>query len=543
MIRRTPARGTVLAVALTATLALSLALAASASAFFTGYPAYSTYSPSPIDIPDNATLANPLEAQVAAPGTITNVRVYLLGLTHQNVTDLDIMIESPAHKFVYLTSDACNGVAFTDFGYTFDDSNPAPLGTGNGSCGTTAVQPTNYGSPDTWTTAPGAAPTLTLSTFNGDLPSGTWRLHIADDAAVDLGSIRGFLLDVDTTEPDATQIPLPTVTEPSKGPGDALTFTLAGQPSPIGDLNVNIFGFKHTYIDDVTMVLQSPSGKSMLLMTQSCGSADANDFAWTFDDEAATQMPPETDPSCAAGAAFQPSNFSAASSVPGAPVAPYAISLASFDGENPNGVWKLYPYDTTGGDVGYIKGFSVSSTLPIPPAIVAAPKTVSPSNPTFTFKAAGKKISASARVTLTGTGITAADCVGSATSLFQAKKVVKKGTKKTTRLIKVTSVNSALTFVGGSCGFDIKAKIPAKYAGTKLPLTVSHAANAQLAAFTGKSTEKIKKPKVKKSSAVTAARPGAFALQPRDAPLTESTILITGASDGLGRATAIRLPR
>ena len=89
-----------------------------------------------------------------------------------------------------------------------------------------------------------------------------------------------------------------------------------------------------------------------------------------------------------------------------------------------------------------------------------------------------------------GSGIAAADCTGTATSLFQLKKA--------TKFIKVTSVNSPLTFLKGSCGFDIKAKVPRKYAGTKLTLTVSHVATAQLAAFTGKSTEKIKKPKALK---------------------------------------------
>jgi subtilisin-like proprotein convertase family protein len=142
----------------------------------------------------------------------------------------------------------------------------------------------------------------------------------------------------------------------------------------ITDVNVALFGYGHTFPDDVGVLLVGPQGQKALLMSDVGGSNDVNDVGVGFDDESSISLPDEgqitdtqykptqgtspTDP----GHVVQPTFPSPA------PAGPYATSLSAFDGTNPNGIWDLYIVDDSGQDVGQVAGgWSLFITTDGPP--------------------------------------------------------------------------------------------------------------------------------------------------------------------------------
>lgn len=110
-----------------------------------------------------------------------------------------------------------------------------------------------------------------------------------------------------------------------------------GQHFCIGDVNVTL-DLTHTYVGDLVVTLQSPSGKLVTLHDRSGGSSE--NLQLTYDDEG---TPPEG---------------------PG--------TLADFDRESPLGQWTLTVSDEAGGDTGTLNGWALR-ILPLgdvcPPAV------------------------------------------------------------------------------------------------------------------------------------------------------------------------------
>jgi len=116
-----------------------------------------------------------------------------------------------------------------------------------------------------------------------------------------------------------------------------LTITNGGQ---IQDLNlVNVSG-THTWISDLSFILQSPQGTQVEVMAQSCGSED--DFNLSFDDEATSSFwpcPPTN------GGSYLPSQ-----------------ALSAFDGQNSTGTWRLLIIDHGVGDSGVLNSWGLALT-------------------------------------------------------------------------------------------------------------------------------------------------------------------------------------
>jgi subtilisin-like proprotein convertase family protein len=136
--------------------------------------------------------------------------------------------------------------------------------------------------------------------------------------------------------------------------------------------NVTINGLSHTWSDDVDILLQSPSGQNVILMSDigNAGAFSGNNY--TFDDAAAAM--PATAAAPPSGT-YKPTNFVGLIGVepdnwpapgPGSVAQPNP-TLSSFTG-NMNGTWKLFVFDDAAGDQGTIAGgFSVGFNLGIPP--------------------------------------------------------------------------------------------------------------------------------------------------------------------------------
>jgi Bacterial Ig-like domain len=152
-------------------------------------------------------------------------------------------------------------------------------------------------------------------------------------------------------------------------------------PGNITDVNVALYGYSHTFPDDVGVLLVGPQGQKALLMSDVGGSNAVNDVNVGFDDESSLSLPDEgqiTD------GIYKPTQGTAIGG-PGFPVDPpfpapapapsYADNLSVFDGTDPNGTWDLYVVDDTGQDVGQIaRGWDLFITTDGPPPDTTAPR-------------------------------------------------------------------------------------------------------------------------------------------------------------------------
>jgi len=123
--------------------------------------------------------------------------------------------------------------------------------------------------------------------------------------------------------------------------------------SSIRKLQVSLF-FDHTFPDDLDVLLVSPLGQTVMLMSDAGGNADfVPGSSITFDDEAATPVPDNT--ALVNGATYRPANYDGADGdafPPSAPAGPYGTDLSVYRGTSPLGSWFLYVLDDAGGDVG-----------------------------------------------------------------------------------------------------------------------------------------------------------------------------------------------
>jgi subtilisin-like proprotein convertase family protein len=128
---------------------------------------------------------------------------------------------------------------------------------------------------------------------------------------------------------------------------------------PIQDVNVQLT-LNHTFPDDVDIVLVSPEGDAQILMSDACGSDTMAEDVMSFDDEAATAV---SDGGPCNSGNFKPANYGGDDTfgAPG-PGTVSSASLASFDGEDPNGTWKLFVVDDVIALSGSITSWSITIT-------------------------------------------------------------------------------------------------------------------------------------------------------------------------------------
>ncbi len=365
-----------------ACLLVALTLPASASALVT-----STFSAAagPGAVPVSpATLGSattyPSTVSVSGlPASISSLSVTLTGVSHTWPDDFDILLVGPQGQKVVLMSDACGGGDVPASGQpaidlTFADSAAAmlPDTVTTPACTGGSFKPSHYADGDP---LPAPAPALpyafTLSAFNGTDPNGDWNLYVTDDASIDVGAVSSWSLTVTT----------PSASIPASGTASPypLRQTIANRTGTIADVNASLEGFTHPFPDDVDVLVVSPQGTRVVLMSDACGSGSITSQTLTFDDEAAGTAP-DGAPGCGTGGIFRPSDFESPETFPGpAPAGPYATALSAFDGEVPNGVWSFYVNDDlnpTGGEIG-----GVSLTFAVNPSEITIPGTPSPATP------------------------------------------------------------------------------------------------------------------------------------------------------------------
>lgn len=173
------------------------------------------------------------------------------------------------------------------------------------------------------------------------------------------------VVDTPTTTPAAGQW---CNTGPIAGPGSALSFagpaspypsriTVSGAGAATTLVTVQLGSVSHAVPVDFDVLLVSPTGQSVVLMSDVGGIAAASGATLTFADTAAGTIP-EAGPLTAG--TYRPSDADSGGQVDSfpapAPAPSAATTLATFNTFNPNGVWRLFVADDAGADGGAVSG-------------------------------------------------------------------------------------------------------------------------------------------------------------------------------------------
>ncbi|HMS40301.1 MAG TPA: VCBS repeat-containing protein, partial [Pyrinomonadaceae bacterium] len=213
-------------------------------------------------------------------------------------------------------------------------------------------------------------PSIALGIFNGASPNGTWNLYAVDDTLFSPGSINsGWSLNITTDGAPQTFINPATISfndifTPAAPYGSVIN--VSGQTGVISDINVTLTGYSHTAAGDVDVLLVSPNGKNLILMSDIAGTA--SNINLTFDDAAPTSI------NSLVSGTYKPTDnlFDFDFFPPSAPLSPYLgnnAGLNNFNDFNPNGEWRFFVVDDAKNSAGSIPGgWSLDiTTVPQPP--------------------------------------------------------------------------------------------------------------------------------------------------------------------------------
>jgi len=119
--------------------------------------------------------------------------------------------------------------------------------------------------------------------------------------------------------------------------------------------SVTLNGLSHTFPGDLDIYLTSPSGQTVMLMSDAGGATDVVNVDLTFQDGA-----PLLTAAAIVSGTYGPTDITPGDA--GVP-AGYSTTLSTFTG-NPNGNWGLFIIDDAGGDVGSLAGWSITFSVP-----------------------------------------------------------------------------------------------------------------------------------------------------------------------------------
>ena len=206
-------------------------------------------------------------------------------------------------------------------------------------------------------------PMLTTPTYNGSLePITTYFWRIRGNNLCGTGSWSATNTFTTANINCSMNMTTDTPVGIDDGPANTVTSTLnVAAGGVISDLNVINLQGTHSWIADLTFILESPEGTSVVLISEACD--DEDNFDISFDDQATGDIPcPYAD-----GGTYPPNG-----------------SLAAFNGENPQGIWTLTVEDSANQDGGNLNNWGLE--------ICAAPDNsldITPSQTNFTLCSGG----------------------------------------------------------------------------------------------------------------------------------------------------------
>ena len=187
-------------------------------------------------------LASPYPSPITVPGSVvgvvSGVQVQLLGLTHNDASDVDVLLVSPdGQHSVVLMANAGNGLPANNVNLLFSQSAGGLIPLASQLASGTFL-PANYVPSLVFTNpAPATGYSENLNTaFAGLSPVGTWNLYVMDSAFQDSGTIAGWILFLQTG-PSLAAIPNQGVRENGT---NIVPITIADSTTPASLLTVSV---------------------------------------------------------------------------------------------------------------------------------------------------------------------------------------------------------------------------------------------------------------------------------------------------------------
>lgn len=151
---------------------------------------------------------------------------------------------------------------------------------------------------------------------------------------------------------NSNAIPIPDSGASSNYPSQ---IPVTDQTGLVSGVQVTLQNFSHTAPDDVDVVLVSPSGSSVVLMSDVGGANPVSNLNLVFDDTSTVSLP---DSGAIASGTYKPTDFEPGDAfpAPGPPGTPTGRTLSTFNGTNGNGNWRLFLVDDAGNNAGNISG-------------------------------------------------------------------------------------------------------------------------------------------------------------------------------------------
>lgn len=226
--------------------------------------------------------------------------------------------------------------------------------------------------------------TFTANGAVGGVVTATLQLQ---DGAVNLGTVNyTFYLGALASFTNQNTIAIPEAGTVGKAAPYPSGIVVSGVTGTVSKVTVTLNGLSHTYPDDIDIVLVSPTGRSVVVMSDAGGGTSITNVTLTFDDAAANALP---DATLISSGTYKPTNFNQQGAEDAfidspVPAGPYDSTLAAFNGTNPNGTWSLYIVDDSDGDSGVLaRGWSltVASVTTVNPSVDLAVKITAAPNP------------------------------------------------------------------------------------------------------------------------------------------------------------------
>lgn len=147
------------------------------------------------------------------------------------------------------------------------------------------------------------------------------------------------------------------------------TISVSNVAGTITKVTVTLNEFRHSFPDDVDILLVGPGGQNVVLLSDAGTGGDntpaeLENGRFVFDD--AGTLPPDNAALPETGT-FRPSNFEGSETFTApAPAGPYGSALSVFNGTVANGTWSLYVVDDASPDAGSIGSWTLTFTTTAP---------------------------------------------------------------------------------------------------------------------------------------------------------------------------------
>jgi subtilisin-like proprotein convertase family protein len=235
--------------------------------------------------------------------------------------------------------------------------------------GVAAIHTTNPQSYGVVTLGGGAVSRDFRITASGALAcGGTLTATLAlQDGATNLGTVSfNFTTGVLVTNSQSFSNPAPIII-PDSGSAAPYpsTILVSGAPTTIQKVTVSFANMNHTFPGDVDILLVSPTGRKMIIVSDAGNTNDWVNANITVDDDATGLMAQNA---AIPSGTYKPTNYGTGDTFPvPAPAGPYLTpatagtdtltsAFTGVAGGDPNGLWNLYVFDDAGGDLGNFNG-------------------------------------------------------------------------------------------------------------------------------------------------------------------------------------------